>query len=90
MTTTEHRDPFSNPRDSLGRLRVTATKADGLVRVLDASRRDRLPTGYVTVTAPADATDLELAVAAGFDSSHYGYTVTRHDDSTATVALWND
>lgn len=62
-----------------------------LVRVLDDSRRRALPTGYVTTTAPAGATDTELADAAGYSTRHQGFTVTRHpDDGTATVALWND
>lgn len=61
-----------------------------LARVLDSSRQNRMPTGYVTVSAPADATDRELAEVAGYCSRHFGYSVTRHDDGTATVALWND
>jgi hypothetical protein len=44
----------------------------------------------VTVAAPADATDHELANHAGLCSRHFGYNVTRHDDGTATVCLWND
>lgn len=44
----------------------------------------------VSVTAPGGTTDAELARAAGFNSSHFGYNVTRYDDATASVCLWND
>lgn len=68
----------------------TATETAPVI-VLDNSRRNSLPTGYVTVTAPEGATDRELATAAGYGGEHFGYTVTRHAvDGTATVALWND
>jgi len=60
------------------------------VQVLDDTQRHRLPTGYVTVTTPAGATDQDLTEAAGFAPRHFGAQVTRHDDGTATVALWND
>lgn len=60
------------------------------IAVLDDRQRNNLPTGRVRVTAPAGATDAELAAAAGYGSSHFGRHVTRYDDGTATVALWND
>ena len=60
------------------------------VVVVDDSMRHRNPTGLVTVTAPADATDRELADAAGFCSRHWGYTIDRYSDGTALVSLWND
>lgn len=58
--------------------------------VTDSSQANLLPTGYVTVRTTEDATDLELATAAGFCSRHWGYTVTRYEDGAAVVALWND
>lgn len=76
-----------------GRLRYAAQReldSRPALEVLDDSLRNQLPTGYVTVTAPDGATDAELADAAGYSSSQFGYTVTRHQDHTATVALWND
>lgn len=90
ITTPEHRNIWQDPSAAIHRLRAICTEWDGQVRVLDASRRNHLPTGYVTVAAPEGAADTELADAAGYGTSHYGYTVTRHDDGTATVALWND
>ena len=44
----------------------------------------------ITVTAPADVTDRDLANAAGYGSRHFGFNVTRHDDGSATVVLHND
>lgn len=58
--------------------------------MLDATQARRLPTGRVIVTVPAGATDRELADAAGYCWRHLGFMVTRHDDDTATVSLWND
>lgn len=58
--------------------------------VLDESKAHDLPTGRVTVTAPEGATDAELAEVAGFSARHYGWNVTRYDDGTAVVHLWND
>lgn len=58
--------------------------------VLDESRKGDLPTGRVTVTAPEGVTDAELAEVAGFAPRHYGFDVTRYDDGTAVVHLWND
>lgn len=60
------------------------------VRVLDESRRGNLPTGRVTVTAPDGVTDAELAEVAGFAPRHFGWDVSRYDDGTAVVHLWND
>lgn len=60
------------------------------VRVLDESRTRDLPTGRVTVTCPEGVTDAELADAAGFAPRHFGWDVTRYDDGTALVSLWND
>lgn len=58
--------------------------------VLDENRRGDLPTGRVTVTCPEGVTDAELAEVAGFCPRHYGWDVTRYDDGTAVVHLWND
>ena len=58
--------------------------------VLDESRKSDLPTGRVTVTAPEGVTDAELAEVAGSGPRHYGVNVTRYDDGTAVVHLWND
>lgn len=58
--------------------------------VIDNCQQHRLPTGYVTVTAPAGYCDRDLADAAGYCGRHFGFTVTRYEDGTATVALWND
>lgn len=58
--------------------------------VLDDSRRHDLPTGRVTVTAPEGFTDKDLAHVAGFTKYHHGVDVTRYDDGTALVSLWND
>ena len=58
--------------------------------VLDETRAGNLPTGRVTVTAPKGVTDAELAEVAGFSPRHYGWNVTRYDDGTAVVCLWND
>ena len=66
------------------------TTAPAELAVLDASRANELPTGYVTVAAPESATEAELAAAAGYGPRHFGRTVVRHIDGTATVALWND
>ncbi|WP_408895900.1 hypothetical protein ACJ5H2_13365 [Nocardioides sp. R1-1] len=60
------------------------------ITVLDASRARRMPTGHVTVTCPSGATDRQLADAAGFGGRHFGFSVSRHDDGTASVALFND
>ena len=59
-------------------------------QVLDDSQRNHLPTGRVTVTAPAGYTDKDLAHVAGFTKRHHGVDVTRYDDGTALVSLWND
>ena len=59
-------------------------------RVLDESRKGSLPTGRVTVTAPVGVTDAELAEVAGFAPRHFGFDVSRYDDGTAVVHLWND
>jgi hypothetical protein len=62
-----------------------------IITVLDASQRHNLPTGHVAVTAPAGATDRDLADAAGYCSRHWGYAVTRWPlTGTATVHLHND
>lgn len=58
--------------------------------LVDASRAACLPTGYVLVSNAEGLSDNELADLAGFGSRHFGRTVTRHDDGSATVALWND
>lgn len=58
--------------------------------VLDETRVNDLPTGRVTVTCPAGVTDAELAEVAGFGPRHHGWNVTRYDDGTAVVCLWND
>lgn len=63
---------------------------DQTPRVLDDSQRNRMPTGRVTVTAPEGYTDRDLAQVAGFGKHHHGVDVTRYDDGTALVSLWND
>lgn len=63
---------------------------DGVVFVLDARNRSARYTGRVTVAGIAGATDRELAEAAGFGPEHFGFDVTRYDDGTALVSLWND
>lgn len=52
--------------------------------------RKTLHADRVTVTAPPEAPDRELAIAAGYGPRHWGFNVTRHDDGSATVALHND
>lgn len=59
-------------------------------RILDERQAHDLPTGRVTVTCPDGVTDAELAEVAGFCPRHYGWNVTRYDDGTAVVHLWND
>ena len=58
--------------------------------VLDETHKGNLPTGRVTVTAPEGVTDAELAEVAGYNPRHFGWDVTRYDDGTAVVHLWND
>ena len=58
--------------------------------VLDDAQANDLPTGRVTVTCPAGVTDAELAEVAGYGPRHFGSSVTRYDDGTAMVLLWND
>jgi len=45
---------------------------------------------HVTVRGMNNATDEQVARAAGFGRRHHGYSVTRYDDGAAVVALWND
>ena len=75
--------------DTLARKAAERAEAE-VPRVLDDSQRNNLPTGRVTVTAPEGFTDRDLAHVAGFNSSHHGVDVTRYDDGTALVSLWND
>lgn len=51
--------------------------------------RGRLSDRVTVTTAPA-VTDLELAQLAGYGPRNFGYDVTRYDDGTAVVSLWND
>lgn len=45
----------------------------------------------VTVTAPTWATEADMADVAGFNARHhFGYSVTRYDDGTASVSMWRD
>lgn len=66
------------------------------MHIKDASRRNRIPTGHVVVSDVGDASDLAIAIAAGYDPNpdttcHFGYTVHHHWDSdSATVDLFND
>ena len=75
--------------DTRDRKAMEAAEAE-FPRVLDDSQRHQLPTGRVTVTAPEGFTDRDLAHVAGFNSTHFGVDVTRYDDGTALVSLWND
>lgn len=63
---------------------------DGIPFVLDARNRDARYTGRVTVAGIDGTTDRELAEVAGFGPEHFGFNVTRYDDGTALVSLWND
>lgn len=62
----------------------------GLVFVLDAHRAHDFTSDRVTVAAPVGAPDIALAEAAGFDTRHTGFHVTRYVDGTALVLLHND
>lgn len=60
-------------------------------QVVDDSHRNDLPTGRVLLTCRGGALNGELVAASGYDERrHFGYTLTRHDDGMATVALLND
>lgn len=63
---------------------------DGLPFVLDARARSARYTGRVTLAGIDGHTDRELADVAGYGPEHHGFDVTRYDDGTALVSLWND
>lgn len=70
----------------------TDTDRLDIVVVLDATRERQMPVGKVTVAAAdmAGFTDRELAEAAGYDTRHFGFDVTRWNEGTALVRLYND
>jgi hypothetical protein len=63
---------------------------EGVVFVLDAHRANNYTSDRVTVACPDGTPDAALAEAAGYDTRHTGYHVTRYVDGTALVLLHND
>lgn len=64
-----------------------------MIEILDKSRANAKPTGYVHVRITGEHTDREIADVAGLNPArHFGFHVVRHneDPSCATVQLWND
>lgn len=68
----------------------TETQTQAGPVVIDRTRADNLPTGHVLVGNAAGRDDRELADVAGYCHNHFGYAVTRYEDGTATVHLYND
>lgn len=62
-----------------------------MMKILDDSRANHLPTGHVIVGEIPDPPPEkgEIATFAGYGARHFGYEVVVHDDGTATVFLWN-
>lgn len=64
-----------------------------VIEILDKTRANAKPTGYVHVRVEGEHTDREIAEAAGLDRArHFGFDITRHSDPAGcvTVRLWND
>jgi len=63
-----------------------------MIQIINTQRGRATDTFVVEVDGSIDEhTDRDLAVAAGYNASHFGFNVVRHDDvNRATVQLHKD